>query len=57
MVTEDQAADAQHIAEYTVRLKINNKRRPLPFIALSSDSAYLTACGNDFGFEKYMLEH
>ena len=44
-------------AEYTVRLKINNKRRPLPFIALSSDSAYLTACGNDFGFEKYMLEH
>ncbi len=47
------AADAQHIAaEYTVRLKINNNRRPLPFIALPSDSAYLTACGNDFGFEK-----
>ena len=34
------AADAQHIAaEYTVRLKINNKRRTVTLFVLSSDSA------------------
>ena len=50
------AADAQHIAaEYTVRLKKNNNRKPLAVIPLSTDAPYLTACGNDFGFDKIYL--
>jgi D-sedoheptulose 7-phosphate isomerase len=45
------AADAQHIAaELMVRLKLN--RAALPAIALTTDSAVLTAIGNDFGFER-----
>ncbi|MEN3034150.1 MAG: D-sedoheptulose 7-phosphate isomerase [Aquificaceae bacterium] len=44
------ASDAQHLAaELIGRFKSN--RRPLPAIALSSDSSILTALGNDFGFE------
>lgn len=44
------AADAQHIAtELTVRFK--KDRRPIPAIALTTDTSALTAIGNDFGFE------
>jgi D-sedoheptulose 7-phosphate isomerase len=44
------AADAQHLAaEYIVRFQ--KERRPLPAIALTTDTSVLTACGNDFGFE------
>ena len=47
------AADSLHIAaEYTVRLKRSKNRIPFPVIPLSSDSPYLTACGNDYGFDK-----
>jgi D-sedoheptulose 7-phosphate isomerase len=43
------AADAQHLAaEYVVRFR--RERRPLPAIALTTDSSVLTAAGNDFGF-------
>lgn len=44
------AADAQHIAaEFTGRFV--NERRPLPAIALTTDTSALTAIGNDYGFE------
>jgi D-sedoheptulose 7-phosphate isomerase len=44
------AADAQHIAaEFVGRL--NFDRRPLPAIALTTDTSILTAVGNDYGFE------
>jgi D-sedoheptulose 7-phosphate isomerase len=45
------AADAQHIAtEYVVRYM--RSRRPLPAIALTTDTSLLTAAGNDFGFDQ-----
>jgi D-sedoheptulose 7-phosphate isomerase len=45
------AADAQHIAgEFLSRL--NFDRKPLPAIALTTDSSVLTAIGNDYGFER-----
>ena len=45
------AADAQHLAaEYVVRFE--RERRPLPALALTTDSSVLTAAGNDLGFER-----
>ncbi len=45
------AADAQHIAgEFLSRLRFD--RHPLPAIALTTDSAVLTAVGNDYGYEQ-----
>lgn len=45
------AADAQHLAaELTVRLV--RDRRPIPALALSADTAVLTAAGNDLGFAR-----
>ena len=47
------AADAQHLAaELLVRLKPANPRKGLPATALSLDISTLTACSNDFGFDK-----
>ncbi len=44
------AADAQHLAaEYVVRF--SRERRPLPAMALTTDSSILTAESNDNGFE------
>ncbi len=44
------AAAAQHIAaELTGKLK--HDRRPLAAVALTSDTAALTAIGNDYGFD------
>jgi len=44
------AADAQHMAaEFVNRFRID--RRPLPAIALTTDSSVLTSIGNDFGFD------
>ena len=44
------AADAQHLAaEFVNRFLIN--RRPLPALALTTDSSVLTAIGNDFSFD------
>lgn len=44
------AAEASHFAaELVVRYAHN--RRALPAIALTTDQAVITACGNDFGFE------
>jgi D-sedoheptulose 7-phosphate isomerase len=45
------AADAQHLAtEYVVRFQ--DDRRPLPALALTTDSSLLTAAANDYGFEQ-----
>lgn len=45
------AADAQHIAaELTGRFV--TERRPLPGIALTTDTSALTAIGNDYGFDR-----
>lgn len=47
------AGDAQHIAtEFTIRYKAQNVRPGLPALALTTDSSALTACGNDFGFDR-----
>lgn len=44
------AADAQHLAaEFVNRFLIN--RRPLPALALTTDSSVLTSIGNDFGYD------
>src|SRR5690606_7240250 len=43
------AADAQHLAtEYVVRFRRDG--RPLPAIALTTDTSLLTAAANDMGF-------
>ena len=47
------AADAQHLAaEMLVRLRPNNNRKGVPAIALAQDTSTITACGNDFGYDK-----
>ena len=47
------AADAQHLAaEMLVRLRSNNNREGIPAITLAQDSSTITACGNDFGYDK-----
>jgi D-sedoheptulose 7-phosphate isomerase len=46
------AADCQHIAaEFLIRLSHKIKRPALPAIALTTDTSFLTAGGNDIGFE------
>jgi D-sedoheptulose 7-phosphate isomerase len=46
------AADSQHLAtELAVRLKPRNNRKALSAMSLSSDATFITACGNDFGFD------
>lgn len=46
------SCDASHIAaELVVRYKSGNERRALPALSLSADSAVLTACSNDYGYE------
>ena len=45
------AADAQHIAaEFSIRFF--RERKALAGLALTTDTSVLTACGNDYGFEK-----
>jgi D-sedoheptulose 7-phosphate isomerase len=44
------AADSQHMAaEFVNRFKLN--RRPLPAIALTTDTSVITSIGNDFSFD------
>ncbi len=46
------AADCQHIAaEFTSVLTQKFNRRALPAIALTTDTSFLTARGNDYGFD------
>ncbi|HST65747.1 MAG TPA: SIS domain-containing protein, partial [Mycobacteriales bacterium] len=45
------AADAQHLAaEFLSRYLVD--RRPLPALALTTDTSVLTACANDLGFDE-----
>ncbi len=45
------AADAQHIAaEFVNRFVL--ERRPLPALALTTDTSALTSIGNDYGFDQ-----
>ncbi len=47
------AADAQHLAaEFLVRLTAKKNRNPIPAISLATDVSTLTACGNDFSYNK-----
>ncbi len=46
------AADCQHIAaEFMIRLSHHLNRPAIPAIALTTDTSFLTAGGNDIGFE------
>ncbi|HYK87578.1 MAG TPA: D-sedoheptulose 7-phosphate isomerase [Acidobacteriota bacterium] len=48
------AADAQHIAaEWVGRFQC--ERRPLPAIALTTNTSILTCIGNDYGYEQIFL--
>lgn len=47
------AADAQHLAaEFLVRLNPKVNRMPIPAISLATDVSTISACGNDFSFNK-----
>lgn len=45
------AAESQHLAAELVGMFLKN-RKPLPAIALTTDTSILTAVGNDFGYEE-----
>lgn len=47
------AADSQHIAaEFTSRLRASMERPAIPAIALTTDTSFLTARANDYGFDE-----
>jgi len=47
------AADSQHLAtEMLIRLRPKTERASIPALALTLDPAALTACGNDYGFDR-----
>ena len=47
------AADAQHLAaEMLVRLRPNYNREGIAAISLAQDTSTITACGNDFGYDR-----
>lgn len=47
------AAEAQHIAaEYVSSLRHEMKRNALPALALTTDTSFITARGNDYGFDE-----
>ncbi len=49
------AADCQHIAaEFVNRFQM--ERRPLPAIALTTDTSVITSIGNDYAFEDIFLK-
>jgi D-sedoheptulose 7-phosphate isomerase len=48
------AADAQHIATEWIG-RFQRERRPLPAIALTTDTSVLTAVGNDYGFDQIFV--
>jgi D-sedoheptulose 7-phosphate isomerase len=46
------AADAQHFTAELVGRFVSKNRRPLPAVALTTDSSALTSIGNDFGYQQ-----
>jgi D-sedoheptulose 7-phosphate isomerase len=49
------AADAQHIAAELVG-RFERERRPLPAVALTTDTSVITAIANDYGFENVFVK-
>jgi D-sedoheptulose 7-phosphate isomerase len=45
------AADAQHMAAELVGRMLVERRRPLPAVALTTDTSALTAIANDYGYD------
>ena len=45
------AADCQHLAAELV-VRFTRERQALPAMALTTDTSILTACGNDYGYER-----
>jgi D-sedoheptulose 7-phosphate isomerase len=48
------AAEAQHLAAEWVG-RFQRERRPMPAVALTTDTSVLTAVGNDYGFEQVFV--
>jgi D-sedoheptulose 7-phosphate isomerase len=48
------AADSQHMAAEMIG-RMMKERRPLPAIALSTDTSNLTAVGNDYGYDQVFV--
>jgi len=48
------AADSQHMAAELVG-RLMKERRPLPAIALTTDTSNLTAIGNDYGYDQVFV--
>ncbi|AGA34339.1 Phosphoheptose isomerase 1 [Thioalkalivibrio nitratireducens DSM 14787] len=48
------AADAQHLAAELIG-RFTLERRPLPALALTTDTSILTSIGNDYGFDQIFL--
>ena len=47
------AADSQHLAtEMLIRLRGSHERPSIAALALTLDPAMLTACGNDYGYDR-----
>lgn len=47
------AGDSQHLAaEFTSRLRASMERPPIPAIALTTDTSYITARANDYVFDE-----
>ena len=47
------AADSQHLAtEMLIRLRGTHERQSIAALALTLDPAMLTACGNDYGYDR-----
>lgn len=47
------AAECQHLAtEFVVRLTAQRERQALAAIALTTDTSLITACSNDYGFDR-----
>jgi D-sedoheptulose 7-phosphate isomerase len=47
------AADAQHLAtEMLIRLRPKSERQSIAALALTLDPTMLTACGNDYGYDR-----
>jgi len=47
------AADSQHLAtEMLIRLRPKTERQSISALALTLDPAMLTACGNDYGYDR-----
>ena len=49
------ASDAHHLStELMVRLRPNVNRKPISSISLNLDTTSITACSNDYSYEKYL---